>query len=341
MEQLISVIVPVYNVQEYLYECLHSLEKQTHKNCQFILIDNGSTDDSAKIAQKFCEKDPRFILYKIDKMGASIARNFGLDHAEGHYIAFVDSDDWVEEDYLETMLRAMLNDSSDMAVCDFYTGETVTGNWLATTISACVGGILNEYFSEGIKNRVYNKLFSRELIGNSRFPEGRDLMEDGVFTAKIIVKARQVTRVAKALYHYRIRSDSLMRKSRSHSEKCGYYANAFERILIFANVPIDDEIAGNLLKQFKDNLYSAIEAGIDLNKFSIFSYIKTCAEKLSIYFSADAMINICQNVESSKALVRRVYAYRTKNSKSTKEKIHVDALRVSSALKKLYYIAQR
>ncbi len=104
-------------------------KKQSYTNCEFILVDNGSSDSSIEIAKRFCTEDTRFKLYEIDKRGASIARNSGLDLARGEYLTFVDSDDWVEPNYIEAMLEDIEKNQADLAVCDFYTGDKPTANW--------------------------------------------------------------------------------------------------------------------------------------------------------------------------------------------------------------------
>lgn len=99
MESLISVIIPVYNTESYVRVCLESLVEQTYTNFEVIMIDDGSTDNSGEICQEYTERDSRFHYYRKENGGVSSARNLGIEYSRGNYLTFVDSDDWVEEDY--------------------------------------------------------------------------------------------------------------------------------------------------------------------------------------------------------------------------------------------------
>mgnify|MGYP005781662729 CR=1 FL=1 len=116
----VSVIVPVYNVEQYLEKCLDSLVRQTLNEIEIIVVDDGSQDNSRKIAEAFREKYPNkvYFFYKENE-GLGEARNFGLDYAKGEYIGFVDSDDWVDEKTFQAMYETARNEDADVVVCDF------------------------------------------------------------------------------------------------------------------------------------------------------------------------------------------------------------------------------
>src|SRR5690554_7662212 len=113
---IISIIVPVYRVEKYIAKCLLSIQQQTFKDFECIVVDDGSPDDSAEIGKKAVEGDERFIFVSKPNGGLASARNFGLDHAKGEYIAFVDSDDWVEPDFLELPYDAILREDADVCM---------------------------------------------------------------------------------------------------------------------------------------------------------------------------------------------------------------------------------
>ena len=117
MQPLISVIVPMYNAQKYIDRCLTSLIRQTLNNIQILLVNDGSTDETEKIAKEY--EDKRIIVISINRSGPGVARNIGIDKAEGEYIAFVDVDDWIEEDALEKLYLSAKNSDADIAVCGF------------------------------------------------------------------------------------------------------------------------------------------------------------------------------------------------------------------------------
>ena len=119
MTEKITVIVPVYNVENYLNKCLDSLINQTYKNLEIIVINDGSTDNSGIICQEYAQKDNRIIYVEKENGGQSEARNMGLDRMTGSYVTFVDSDDWVESDYVETLYQKITEYQTDIAVGNY------------------------------------------------------------------------------------------------------------------------------------------------------------------------------------------------------------------------------
>ena len=117
LEKLISVIVPVYNVEEYLDECLDSIRKQTYKNIEVILVNDGSTDKSQEICERYCQQDSRFYLINQENRGLSGARNRGIQESTAEFITFVDSDDVIKEDMLEQLMKPMTLENIDIVEC--------------------------------------------------------------------------------------------------------------------------------------------------------------------------------------------------------------------------------
>ena len=120
MTEKITVIVPVYNVENYLNKCLDSLINQTYKNLEIIVINDGSIDNSGEICQEYAQKDNRIVYIEKENGGQSEARNMGLDRMTGSYVAFVDSDDWVELDYVEILYKKITEYQADIAVGNYY-----------------------------------------------------------------------------------------------------------------------------------------------------------------------------------------------------------------------------
>ena len=119
MNKLVSIIIPVYNVEKYLAECIESVLKQTYQNIEILLIDDGSPDNSGKICDEYEEKDSRVRVIHKENGGVSSARNVGLEQANGEYITFIDSDDFVSESYIEELYIALENGNSDLAFCKY------------------------------------------------------------------------------------------------------------------------------------------------------------------------------------------------------------------------------
>ena len=221
---LVSVIVPVYHTSEYLPQCLESLLNQTLEDLEILCVDDGSSDDSAEIAEEFSRRDSRVRLLRQEHQGVSAARNLGLRHARGTYIAFVDGDDWVEPDMLRTMIASAGETGSDVVVCSAKVhfqqqGDGTRERSLIRSLTT-VPGTWEKDSGESVwqcMNRpgtwpfIWNKLISRELLTQKEleFPLGLPLGEDGVFMHLLMHCAGKVNYLPQAFYNYRYqRKDS-------------------------------------------------------------------------------------------------------------------------------------
>ena len=178
MEKLISIIIPIYNVEKYLKKCIESVINQTYKNIEIILINDGSTDGSGKICDEYAIKDKRIKVSHNENGGVAVARNKGIKMSTGDYIVFVDSDDFISNEYCEKMLEAVLRNNADIAICklhDFLDGEKIQIE--ETEYSEQVYNsdemIENNIVIGGIFDCMGGKLFSHKLFENVLFPEGR------------------------------------------------------------------------------------------------------------------------------------------------------------------------
>lgn len=221
MKDLISIIIPVYNVEEYLDRCMDSVLKQTYKNLEIILVDDGSTDASPGMCDAYAKADSRVKVVHKENGGLSDARNAGLASATGSFIGYVDSDDWIEYDMYECMYCACVEQGAQLAVCRYfseYKDRTESGGTGAVVplsrdelLRIYIGGH-EEYV---IYNSVWSKLFSRALVEGMCFPKGRD-SEDILYTTKAFCNLERAVYLDKCLYHYVIdREGSIMNKARS------------------------------------------------------------------------------------------------------------------------------
>lgn len=196
------MIVPVYNVEPYLAECVDSLVEQTVDDYEIILVDDGSTDGSGAIADGYAERYPRLIrTLHIDNGGQGRARNIAMDTARGDYLGFVDSDDWVDRDMYKKLLAAAESTGADVVVCDFmssfvdgreeYLPACLQDHRLASAGSSC------------------NKIFRRTAIGDIRFPTGL-WYEDFYFSAMLLLKSARTEFLEEPLYIYRRGQESTM-----------------------------------------------------------------------------------------------------------------------------------
>lgn len=218
---LISVIIPVYNVEKYLHRCLDSVIAQTYQNLEIICVDDGSVDESGKICDQYAVRDARIKVIHQENQGLSAARNRGLDAAEGEYIAFVDSDDYILEDMYKKMLDKLLNYNVDLCVCqwqyEFSDGRQVVKR---KNIDPTIYGrkaslefarfLYMGNYENGVVVAAWNKLYRRALLDKIRF-EGR-IHEDEAFCGRIMAKNISVYVMEEQFYVYAQNGDSLTNK---------------------------------------------------------------------------------------------------------------------------------
>lgn len=213
MKKIVSIIVPIYNVEQYLNECIQSLICQTYKEIDIVLINDGSTDNSSTIIKEWEEKDKRIQSILQKNGGLSSARNTGIKYAKGSYIMFVDSDDIISFDMVETLVSNLETTNADISACDCieftnqFSENKKTLNSLSTySTFEAMSLILKDCI---LKQMVCNKLYKEEIIKNIFFPVGK-CHEDVFWTYKVIARAKIVCYTPKTLYGYRQRVGSIM-----------------------------------------------------------------------------------------------------------------------------------
>ena len=207
----ISIIVPVYRVEAYLRRCLDSLLVQTYPNLQIILVDDGSPDRCGTICDEYAAKDSRIAVIHQKNQGISAARNAALDRAEGQWIGFVDSDDWIEPDMYEKLLQAVLTHDADIAVCGatiHIADREIPYGCTPETVWDRETTIHQHIRNRDLHNEVWSKLWRRELFDELRFPVGV-LFEDLALMWKLFHRAERVAVIPNALYHYRKNNSSI------------------------------------------------------------------------------------------------------------------------------------
>lgn len=230
IKDLISIIIPVYNVEKYLDACLESVVSQTYKNFEAILVNDGSTDDSLKICNSYCERDPRFRTITTENGGLSMARNRGMDIAQGEFICFLDSDDMFHERYLETLHDLILQYDADFSCCAFTRKDPPRWSTEPPHIYSESGEEILDHMNRDdvVKTVVWNKLYRRRLIEDNRlrFEAGR-LYEDMLFTPQMLYCSKRAVYTDERLHYYRVRKDSIMQ--RKFSEKSLHFHDSLCR----------------------------------------------------------------------------------------------------------------
>lgn len=224
---LVSVIVPVYKVEQYLNRCVSSIIKQSHTNLEIILVDDGSPDRCPQLCDEWALQDSRIKVVHKENGGLSDARNVGLKKASGNYICFVDSDDYVSTKFVETLYELIHLYNTDMSAVSL---KEVFSMEQENIVSACAGNIvfegeaaLKELFSnDTFSNYAWNKMYKRELFDNVEFPVGRK-MEDLGTTYKLLMRAKKIAFSKEQLYYYFQREDSIL-----HRVDLNFYKDKFE-----------------------------------------------------------------------------------------------------------------
>lgn len=213
---LISVIVPIYNVESYLNKCVESIVNQTYTNLEIILVDDGSPDNCPIMCDEWAKKDNRIKVIHKENGGLSSARNAGLDIAKGAFIAFVDSDDYVEAHYIEILLKKLLQYNVDLVCCsinNIYENKMENFKLKPVDKDLVISGssILPEFYRHYTTALMvaWNKLYKRELFDNLRYTAGR-IYEDGAIVLHLLSKCKQVAIIPDVLYNYLRRENSIM-----------------------------------------------------------------------------------------------------------------------------------
>lgn len=229
MDDLISIIIPVYKVEKYLNRCIKSVVEQTYENLEIILVDDGSPDKCPQICDDWTKNDRRVKVIHKKNGGLSDARNSGLKVAKGVYICFVDSDDYVSEKFVETLYNLIRNNHTEISAISFqevFSTKREVVDTVEDKNSEVVfenEDALRQLFSnDTFANYAWNKMYKRHLFDDVQFPIGRK-MEDLGTTYKLLLKAKRIAYSAQILYFYYQREDSIL-----HKPNLEFYRDKFE-----------------------------------------------------------------------------------------------------------------
>lgn len=209
MQPEISVIVPIYNMESRLSVCVNSIIQQTFQNFEVILIDDGSTDHSAELCDRFCEKDARISVIHKENAGLPKARETGVSASKGKYICFIDSDDYVEQDYLEKLYSTITSENCDIVCCGFYTdypscpSKNIAVNVTEQKCSQNAAQYIETlHIGHGRYHAMWNKLFRKECFCHVVFPPQHTMYEDYFIMIQILPALNKITLIPDRLYHY-------------------------------------------------------------------------------------------------------------------------------------------
>ena len=287
MNELVSIVVPVYNVSQYLRKSLESILNQTYRNLDIIIVDDGSTDESFEICQAYALIDKRINLIHQENKGLCGARNTGIDHAKGKYITFVDSDDYVENDYIEYLLNQLLENRAEIASCEAYVLRNSKNTYFikesGIKIISSKEAIDRLLYDDDVHTNVWAKLFLTELFEGVRFPEGM-FFEESAVIHKLIFKCFFYSIGYSQKYYYNIRENSITTQKFTEKkldllvttdQMCADIQEKYPEMVLgtmrrktwatfstlnqlYNSFCIDDEIEKRLLKRVKEYRYNVL-----------------------------------------------------------------------------------
>lgn len=216
MEKLISIVLPIYNVEKYIEKCMDSVLNQTYKNIEVILVDDGSPDRCPKICEEYAKKDNRIKVVHKENGGLSDARNAGIKVANGEYITFIDSDDYVDEDYVEFLYNNIEKTNADIAIGAhrvlYDSGKVIEKATHENSVLKPKEVLERILYDDGIDLSAWGKLYKISLFDDIKFPKGR-IFEDSATTYMLVDKAKKIAVNSESKYNYIIRKDSISNAS--------------------------------------------------------------------------------------------------------------------------------
>ena len=261
MIPVVSVIVPVYKVEPYLRRCVDSIQNQSYRDFELILVDDGSPDNCGAICDEYAGKDSRIHVIHQENGGLSAARNTGIDwvmsKSHSHWLVFVDSDDWVHPQYLQQLYTAAEQTLCKMSVCGFLRTE---GQALPEDADCSVAALsADDYYCgkyhEGVTAVAWNKLYHRSLFKTLRYPIGK-LHEDEFTTYRAVYQAGKVAVISAQLYAYYQNPEGIMRSE--WNPRRMHVLEAFEQQIAFAREQGNDRLLEKIVYQYIYGIYDQL-----------------------------------------------------------------------------------
>ena len=258
----ISVIVPVYKVEQFLHRCVDSILHQSFYDFELVLVDDGSPDNCGTICDGYAETDNRIHVIHQENGGLSAARNTGIDYvmktSESHWIAFVDSDDWVHPDYLKILYNTAKHTSCKLSACGFFKTEGEPFPEVQDTAAQCLSA--DDYYCGqshgGVTAVAWNKLYHRSLFKKLRYPIGK-LHEDEFTTYQAVYEAGRIGVTSAQLYAYYQNPEGIMRSQ--WNPRRMHVLEAFEQQLVFARDRGNDRFQRKIAEQYLFSVYEHLK----------------------------------------------------------------------------------
>lgn len=320
MNELVSVIIPVYKVEKYLNRCIESVVKQTYENLEIILVDDGSPDRCPQMCEEWKQKDSRIKVIHKKNGGLSDARNVGLESMTGRYVTFIDSDDYVHPQFIECLYSSIYNYDADIVACEYQevNADAVVKEMEVIDCKKIQLKQLNEITHVTIAINVWNKMYKKELFDIIRFPVGK-IHEDVGIWWELMFYAKKIIAIPQKLYFYCENPDSIMRKEygMKHMDLVDVFLIQYYKF----RERKENDYANQILLTCLDiypSLYHRIKNGSNLTKEQKKEFCKNYREKILVAHH-DAKIKykrLVKHIIYSRNLEVMDVVYSVKRSKS-------------------------
>lgn len=302
----ISLVMPVYNVEKFLNKALTSVENQTFKDFEMIIVDDGSSDKSCEIAEEFCSKNPNFKLIKQENSGPAAARNTGVSHCKGQYIAFMDSDDYLEKNFLEELYNLAKKTGADIACCNFNMYFPNKNLKVYMPFNSLPGvytkskALRKLILDVSVHYFIWNKLYKKELFLERNIKFDNMYFEDISTSPRLFYFAKTVAFTSKALYNYTMRENSILHSI--NAKKINDYIKALGIIKSFLEENNDYEEYSNHVWVYAQRVkfvvyYYIINLHLKALNFKGFGKNISCAMKSINYFTDKKISGNIENID--------------------------------------------
>ena len=321
---MISVVIPIYNVEKYLTKCIESVINQTYTDLEIILVNDGSTDNSKDIINKYSLIDSRIKVINKKNGGLSDARNVGIEIAKGDYIAFLDSDDWIELNMYEKLYSYIKQENADIVQCSYQEvyNEEVNNQKIKEEIKLISGkdSLYNLYGkNHGKTVVVWNKIYKRELFNDIRFPKGK-YHEDEFTTYKLLYKANKIVDLNLPLLYYRQRDGSIM-NSKFNIKRLDALEAFNERLAFYKEKNLDElqQVTLAQILYFTNLFYIKIKDSDIDDKYEILKLLRQGIKKDYILFMENKYVSLKQKILLTIFVLNKEIYYQVYKNKVNKK----------------------
>lgn len=299
---LISIIIPIYKVEDYLERCVESVLRQSYSNVEIILVDDGSPDNCPQICDEYAKKDKRIKVVHKENGGLSDARNFGIDIAKGKYLAFIDSDDYINDDFIKILYENLILNNADMSMCEYETFDDDTSAHNDYTNDIMIldrNQLLNRLVSKNNAKFtvVWNKLYRKELFNHLRFDVGR-INEDAFIMHKIFDNSEIAVISSAKLYYYYQRQGSITKASKYTAKNLDSIYAIIDRYEFLKDTELSEKALESLCLGIAYNYFIAKQREADkqiLKQIRYFynNYYSKATKKTFKLFALRYFLDIC------------------------------------------------